>query len=102
MEEIRQLHWFWTGCCSLRVCVDYRGYGFGVGGAVIPSLKHCAAEGGYSAMTPTARRAFRFYFAARDEAEKLPAALASFLALDYPNYEVIAVDDRSEDAQRQF
>jgi Glycosyl transferase family 2 len=37
-------------------------------------------------------------FAARDEAEKLPGALATFLALDYPRYEVIAVDDRSEDA----
>ena len=36
-------------------------------------------------------------FAARDEAEKLPGALATFLSLDYPNYEVIAVDDRSED-----
>ncbi|HUA01764.1 MAG TPA: glycosyltransferase [Candidatus Aquilonibacter sp.] len=36
-------------------------------------------------------------FAARDEAEKLPGALATFLALDYPRYEVIAVDDRSED-----
>lgn len=36
-------------------------------------------------------------FAARDEAEKLPGAVATFLALDYPNYEVIAVDDRSED-----
>jgi len=37
-------------------------------------------------------------FAARDEAAKLPEALATVLALDYPNYEVIAVDDRSEDA----
>nr|HEV7952544.1 glycosyltransferase [Candidatus Acidoferrales bacterium] len=37
-------------------------------------------------------------FAARDEAEKLPAALTSLLALDYPDYEVIAVDDRSADA----
>ena len=37
-------------------------------------------------------------FAARDEAAKLSEALASLLALDYPNYEVIAVDDRSEDA----
>ncbi|HTX16157.1 MAG TPA: glycosyltransferase, partial [Candidatus Baltobacteraceae bacterium] len=36
-------------------------------------------------------------FAARDEAEKLPGALATFLSLDYPSYEVIAVDDRSED-----
>ena len=37
-------------------------------------------------------------FSALDEAEKLPAALATFLAQDYPDYEVIAVDDRSEDA----
>ena len=37
-------------------------------------------------------------FAGRDEAEKLPGAIATMLALDYPKYEVIAVDDRSEDA----
>ncbi len=37
-------------------------------------------------------------FAARDEAEKLPHALATFQDLDYPNYEVIAADDRSVDA----
>ena len=37
-------------------------------------------------------------FAARDEAEKLPAALSSMLAIDYPHLEVIAVDDRSADA----
>ncbi len=37
-------------------------------------------------------------FAARDEAEKLPAALASLLGLTYPRYEVIAVNDRSSDA----
>lgn len=36
-------------------------------------------------------------FAARDEAEKLPRALATLLALDYPDYEVVAVDDRSTD-----
>ena len=35
--------------------------------------------------------------AARDEAEKLPCALASLLTQDYANYEVIAVDDRSHD-----
>jgi Glycosyl transferase family 2 len=37
-------------------------------------------------------------FAGRDEAEKLPGAIETMLALDYPKYEVIAVDDRSEDA----
>jgi glycosyl transferase family 2 len=36
-------------------------------------------------------------FAARDEEEKLPGALKTFLALDYPRYEVVAVDDRSGD-----
>jgi GT2 family glycosyltransferase len=36
-------------------------------------------------------------FAARDEAEKLPAALATLLAQDYPRFEVIAVNDRSQD-----
>src|SRR5215469_13916359 len=35
---------------------------------------------------------------ARNEAEHIEAALLSLLQLDYPDYEVIAVDDRSEDA----
>ena len=37
-------------------------------------------------------------FAARDEEEKLPAALATLAALDYPELEIIGVDDRSKDA----
>lgn len=37
-------------------------------------------------------------FAARDEEEKLPAALATLMEIDYPGLEVIAVDDRSNDA----
>src|SRR5207249_9856045 len=37
-------------------------------------------------------------FAARDEEEKLPAELATLVEIDYPNLEVIAVDDRSQDA----
>src|SRR5579863_2569775 len=32
-------------------------------------------------------------FSARDEAEKLPAALATLLAQDYPRFEIIAVND---------
>jgi len=36
-------------------------------------------------------------FAARDESEKMPAALLSLLELNYPRYEVIAVNDRSSD-----
>ena len=37
-------------------------------------------------------------FAARDEEEKLPLALGTLAALDYPRLEIIAVDDRSQDA----
>jgi len=37
-------------------------------------------------------------FAARDEEEKLPAALETLSALDYPRLEIIAIDDRSTDA----
>jgi len=37
-------------------------------------------------------------FAARDEEEKLPAALATLMEIDYPELEVVAVDDRSQDA----
>ena len=37
-------------------------------------------------------------FAARDEAEKLPAALPTLLAQTYSDYEVVAVNDRSRDA----
>ncbi len=36
-------------------------------------------------------------FAARDEEAKLPVALATMMEIDYPNLEVIAVDDRSKD-----
>lgn len=41
-------------------------------------------------------------FAARDEQEKLPAALATLVAMDYPALEIIAVDDRSTDATGQI
>jgi glycosyltransferase involved in cell wall biosynthesis len=37
-------------------------------------------------------------FAARDEQEKLPGALATLVAIDYPRLEIIAVNDRSGDA----
>jgi hypothetical protein len=37
-------------------------------------------------------------FAARDEEETLPGALATLVAIDYPRLEIIAIDDRSGDA----
>ena len=36
-------------------------------------------------------------FAARDEEEKLPSALATLTAIDYPHLEIIAVNNRSQD-----
>lgn len=36
-------------------------------------------------------------FAARDEEEKLPTALGTLAGSDYPNLEIVAVDDRSQD-----
>jgi glycosyltransferase involved in cell wall biosynthesis len=42
--------------------------------------------------------AISLIFAARDEEEKLPTALATLAALDYPRLEIISVDDRSQDA----
>ena len=43
-------------------------------------------------------RRISLIFAARDEEEKLPAALATLATMDYPDLEIIAVDDRSQDA----
>jgi glycosyltransferase involved in cell wall biosynthesis len=37
-------------------------------------------------------------FAARDEEEKLPHALSTLIEIDYPQLEIVAVDDRSTDA----
>ncbi|MFZ0638261.1 MAG: glycosyltransferase [Candidatus Acidiferrales bacterium] len=73
---------FWI----VSTVMTYRGM------ASIPSLTTIAPFAG-----PTFPR-ISILFAARDEAEKMPAALSSLLKLDYPNYEVIAVDDRSADA----
>jgi len=41
-------------------------------------------------------------FAARDEEEKLAGALATLMGIDYPNLEVMAVDDRSTDRTGQI
>jgi Glycosyl transferase family 2 len=76
--------WLWAGIQT------YRGF------ARIPRLRDVAPFSGASAPR------ISILFAARDEAQKLPAALASLLALDYPDYEVIAADDRSVDATPQI
>ncbi len=110
------MHWFWTGLLGLIA------FGWLVaamdlarGALVIPALsgyqkqlrrpegdRYKGNPGGggerdskeYAGDLPRVS----ILFSALDEAEKLPAALATFLAQDYPDYEVIAVDDRSADA----
>jgi glycosyl transferase family 2 len=86
------LHLFWTALCGaialgwiLATIDTARGV------RTIPSLASIAPL--ENADCPKVS----ILFAARDEAEKLPGALQTLLALDYPQYEVVAVDDRSED-----
>lgn len=50
-----------------------------------------------SAPAPSAWPRVSIVIAARNEAHTLPHALPTILALDYPDFEVIAVNDRSED-----
>jgi GT2 family glycosyltransferase len=86
------LHWFLTGLLVLAAflwlleLID-----IAVGALSIPALK--TVEPLKAGDCPSVS----ILFAARDEEEKLPAALATFLAQDYPDYEVVAVDDRSTD-----
>ena len=96
------MHWFATGllgCIALAwllAAID-----LARGALLIPALNQVQARlaerGGHNGNAAATPRV-SILFSALDEAEKLPAALQSFLAQDYPDYEVIAVDDRSEDA----
>ena len=96
------MHWFATGllgCIALAwllAAID-----LARGALLIPALQQVqsrlAERGGHNG-NPAATPRVSILFSALDEADKLPAALQTFLAQDYPDYEVIAVDDRSEDA----
>jgi cellulose synthase/poly-beta-1,6-N-acetylglucosamine synthase-like glycosyltransferase len=87
------LHIFWTwllGVVALLWIAEAIDIAIGV--PSIPSLADAAPLP--DAKCPT----ISILFAGRDEAVKLPNALDTLLTLDYPRYEVVAVDDRSEDA----
>jgi len=95
------LHYFWTalfGAIAAAWIVQTTRATFGM--ARVPRLSDSLP------VTDAEAPAISVIFAARDEAEKLPSALATLLAQDYPRYEVIAVNDRSQDATgailRQF
>jgi hypothetical protein len=86
------LHWFWIGFLGLVAFIwSVQSIDLASGALSIPALKSVAPLN--DAHCPSVS----VLFAAREEAEKLPAALETFLALDYPKFDVIAVNDRSED-----
>jgi glycosyltransferase involved in cell wall biosynthesis len=70
----------------------FHGLRVAYGALHLPWIKDCAsAEDGDCPR-------ISLLFAARDEEEKLPAALVTLAAIDYPNLEIVAVDDRSQDS----
>jgi hypothetical protein len=87
------LHIFWTAVLGVIAFGWIAGaIELALGVRTIPSLE------GVAPLKDSECPPVSILFAGRDEAEKLPGAIATMLALDYPKYEVIAVDDRSEDA----
>jgi hypothetical protein len=78
------------------VCWVAAGIRVGIGMMKIPRLRNIQPP--YDLAVPR----ISIVFAARDESEKLPAAVSSMLALDYPDYEVIAVNDRSNDGTEKI
>src|SRR5215468_5666780 len=62
----------------------------------LPRLRHAEP------VMDTECPAISILFAARDEEEKLPDALRTLLSLDYANYEIVAVDDRSTDSTSEI
>jgi hypothetical protein len=93
VEEIDTLHVFWTALLGLVAFLwILEAVDIARGVLSMPSLADAMPLRNVDCPTVSV------LFAARDEAEKLPEALATFLELDYPRYEIIAADDRSEDA----
>ena len=86
------MHLFWLALFGL-IAVFWTTYGLKVAyGAVrLPWLKDFAPVA-----DPDCPR-ISVLFAARDEEKKLPSALATLAAIDYPNLEIVAVNDRSSD-----
>jgi glycosyltransferase involved in cell wall biosynthesis len=87
------MHLFWLVLFGL-IALFWMTYGLKVayGALQLPWLKDYApaADGDCPRIS--------MLFAARGEQEKLPGALATLVAVDYPNLEIVAVDDRSTDA----
>jgi glycosyltransferase involved in cell wall biosynthesis len=84
--------------CFLMIAFFWVAHGLRIalGAIELPWLKDSAAA--RDADCP----AVSLLFAARDEAEKLPAALETLRAIDYPGLEIVAVNDRSTDGTKQI
>jgi glycosyltransferase involved in cell wall biosynthesis len=91
------MHFFWILFFGLVACF-WTTYGLIVayGDLRLPWLKD------YAPAKDACCARISLIFAARDEQEKLPAALATLVAIDYPGLEIVAVDDRSSDATAQI
>jgi GT2 family glycosyltransferase len=91
------LHWFFTGLLGLAAFLWLaESIDIAFGALAIPALKSVAP------LKDEECPSVSILFAARDEEEKLAAALDTFLAQDYPGYEVVAVNDRSGDATKSI
>ncbi len=92
LVEISTLHISWIvlfGLIALLWIVQ--GIRAGIGMARLPWLSDAPI------LSSDAAPLLSVIFAARDEAEKLPGAIETLLAQDYPRFEIVAVDDRSQD-----
>src|SRR5277367_1728759 len=86
-----RLHIFWIAWYAVIASLwIVQGIRAGIGMSRLPWLSDTLpASSGAAPMVSV-------IFAARDEAEKLPAALQTMLAQNYPNFEIVAVNDRSQ------
>jgi cellulose synthase/poly-beta-1,6-N-acetylglucosamine synthase-like glycosyltransferase len=89
LAENLTLHIFWTVLFGLIASLwVIQGIRAGFGMARLPWLSDAPP------LPPGDAPLVSVIFAARDEAEKLPGALETLLAQDYPRFEVVAVKDR--------
>ncbi len=87
------MHWFWLSFFGVIAFFwVFHGLRVAWGLVRLPGLKD------YAPLADAECPRISLLFAARDEEEKLPGALATLATVDYPNLEIIAVDDRSQDA----
>jgi glycosyltransferase involved in cell wall biosynthesis len=87
------MHWFWLSFFGVIAFFwVFHGLRVAWGLVHLPWLRD------FAPLTDAECPRISLLFAARDEEEKLPGALATLATIDYPNLEIIAVDDRSQDA----